>query len=68
MLFTQDELEYLRQKGLNERPDRLACSSDSFFFDSDNAYDEVNTLWASGEPSDLFRGGNEFWELYPTVN
>ena len=59
MLFTQDELEQLRQGNLGGT---CEPSCDSPVSDA-----EPHVLWAD-EPSDLFRGGNEFWELYPTVN
>ena len=39
-------------------------SVDEFF----DVPDDVNVFWNDGESSDLFSGGNDFWELYPTVN
>ena len=62
-LFTDEELEELRREALAEPPSR---SPDSFYYEPGD--DKKSILWEDGESSILFRGGNEFYELYPTVN
>ena len=62
-LFTDEELENLRREALAEQS---SSSSDSFYYEPGD--DKESILWEDGESSDLFRGGNEFWEIYPTVN
>lgn len=66
MLFTCDELLHLRLDGLPDCPG--SGDSDATFLDSDDVSDDVNVLWVDGESSDLFRGSNEFWDQYSTVN
>lgn len=72
MLFSEEEIERLRRDALREGEERTAeretHSSNGFCHDPGGARGEVHVLWEGGEGSDLFRGGNEFWEMYPTIN
>ena len=68
MLFAENELEQLRQEALSEQSVRSQTEANGFSYDADESQDKVNVLWNEGASSDLFRGGNEFWNLYPTVN
>ena len=65
MLFTKEELVQLQQEALNELPTQ---NEKEFSYDHDAICNEINVLWNDGESSELFHGGNEFWEMYPTVN
>ena len=68
MLFTEKELNDLVEEALKEGA-RECQNPDEFYCDA-SAHDnsEPNILWNEGESSELFKGGNEFWSLYPTVN
>lgn len=68
MLFTENELEQLRQEALIGQSVRSQTEADGFSYDADESQDKVNVLWNEGDSSDLFRGGNEFWDMYPAVN
>ena len=65
MLFTQSELEQLRNEARQAKPVQDAAS---FYYDSVAARGEDRRLWADGKSSRIFENNHGCWDALPTVN